>query len=202
MNYENIKKEIKEISVIAASVPDGFRDKCFEMLLNHLLSGEVNKTPDKIKEDKDKDKDKDKVKDEKSLGETISIEFPSHIKAFMRRRDVSKNDIDSLVMLDDDTLHFIKEPSHAEASRGQNEWALLLALKNGILENSLKADPEDVRSLVQDKGFYDAKNFSSNFKKKKYKAYFKEALEPQGPSQALGQEGEKALADLIKTLVG
>ncbi len=129
-----------------------------------------------------------------------SMELPSHVKAFMRRRDISQEQIDALVMLDGDDLHFIKEPSHNEASRGQSEWALLLALKNGILSNTLKADPEEVRSQVQDKGFYDLRNFYTNFKKAKYAAYFKEALEPQGSAQALSQDGEKALAELIRTL--
>lgn len=194
MNYEKLKKEIKEISEIAASVPETFREKCFEVLLEHVLSGEEKKpkTPSVDNNGKDKGDNKD----------NITMELPSHVKAFMRRRDVSQEQIESLVMLDEEDLHFIKEPSHNEASRGQNEWALLCALKNGILNNSLKADPEEVRSLVQDKGFYDAKNFSTNFKKAKYQAYFKEALEPQGPSQALKQEGEIALAELIKSLVG
>jgi len=70
-------------------------------------------------------------------------------------------------------LHCIKEPSHGQAARGQIEWALLLALKNGILNNSLKADPEEVRSMVQDKGYYDSANFSANFRKPKYANYFK-----------------------------
>lgn len=189
MSYEKLKKEIKEISEIAASVPEAFKEKCFEILLNHVLSGEGGKVSPKKDE---------KEKEDKS--ETSNIEVPSHVKAFMRRREISQEQIDSLVMLDGEDLHFIKEPSHNEASRGQNDWALLLALKNGILNNSLKADPEDVRSLVQDKGYYNSKNFSTNFKKEKYAAHFKGAMEAQGSAQALSQDGEKALAELIVSL--
>lgn len=188
MSYEKLKNEIKEISEIAASVPEAFREKCFELLLNHVLSGEESKSPPPL------------VKDKTQQTDSPGIAVPSHVKALMRRRNITQNQIDSLVMLDGDDLHFIKEPSHNEASRGQNEWALLLALKNGILNNSLKADPEEVRSLVQEKGFYNANNFSSNFKKAKYAAYFKSALEPQGVVQPISQEGEKALAELISSL--
>jgi len=192
MSYEKLKKEIKEISEIAASVPEAFREKCFEILLNHVLSGDdVKKTP------KGADKGEKQEKQQKPPKDT---NLPSHVKAFMRRRDITEEQINSLVMLDGEDLHFIKEPSHNEASRGQNEWSLLLALKNGILHNSLKADPEDVRSLVQEKGYYNAANFSTNFKKAKYAAYFKEALEPQGSAQALSPDGEKALAELIRSL--
>ncbi len=189
MSYEKLKNEIKVITEIAASVPEAFREKCFEILLNHFLSSETGKPPKQI----DK-KEYEVPKD------TTNIETPSLVKAFMRRRDVSQEQINSLVMIDGEDLHFIKEPSHNEASRGQNEWALLLALKNGILNNALKTDPEDVRSITQEKGFYNATNFSTNFKKAKYAAYFKEPLEPQGPAQPLSSDGEKALADLIKGL--
>lgn len=192
MSYEKLKKEIKEISEIAASVPDAFKEKCFEILLNHVLSGEKGKVPPK-KDEKEKE-----VREDES--DASSIEVPSHVRAFMRRREISQEQIDSLVMLDGEDLHFIKEPSHNEASRGQNEWALLLALKNGILNNSLKADPEDVRSLVQDKGYYNSKNYSTNFKKEKYAVYFKGVMEAQGSAQALSQDGEKALAELIVSL--
>jgi len=40
MIYEKLKEEIKEIGKISATVPEAFRNKCFEVLLNHLLSGQ------------------------------------------------------------------------------------------------------------------------------------------------------------------
>jgi hypothetical protein len=76
----------------------------------------------------------------------------------------------------------------------------LLSLKSGILNNSLKVDPEEVRSMVQEKGFYDSANYATNFKKPKYAALFRAALEPQGESQSLSADGETALAELIKSL--
>jgi len=38
MDYAQLKDSIKEIAEIAASVPEQFRDKCFELLLTNLLS--------------------------------------------------------------------------------------------------------------------------------------------------------------------
>ena len=37
MDYQQIKTEVAEIAQIVASVPEPFRDKCFELLLSHLL---------------------------------------------------------------------------------------------------------------------------------------------------------------------
>ena len=68
------------------------------------------------------------------------------------------------------------------------------------LKNSCGWFKHDYKKKVQEKGFYNANNFSSNFKKAKYAAYFKSALEPQGVVQPISQEGEKALAELISSL--
>ena len=40
MDFKQLKSGIKEVSEIASSVPEPFRDKCFETLLNALLAGD------------------------------------------------------------------------------------------------------------------------------------------------------------------
>ena len=72
---------------------------------------------------------------------------------------------------------------------------------NGILNNKLSADPEEVRSIVQEKGYYDPANFAANFKSPKYSKYFSKPLESQGDTQTLSKQGEETLAQLIKSLV-
>jgi hypothetical protein len=41
MDYAQLKDSVKEIAEIAASVPEQFRDKCFELLLTNLLRDNV-----------------------------------------------------------------------------------------------------------------------------------------------------------------
>lgn len=193
MDYKQLKDEIKEIVEIAASVPENFREKCFEVLLNHLLSGKHQKVPLVA------------APEEKASppGREQILALPPHVRAFMRRKGITQEQITAIIMLDEDgSVHFLKEPAHGQVTKGQNEWALLIALKNGILNNALKADPEEVRSIVQEKGFYDPANFAANFKKAKYAELFRAPLEPQGSSQPLSSDGESALADLIKVLAG
>ena len=66
----------------------------------------------------------------------------------------------------------------------------------------MPTDPEDVRSICQEKGFYDRANFAANFKRPNNVALFKEPLEPQGSAQALSNEGQEALGRLVKSLAG
>lgn len=194
MKYEELKEEIKEIGKIAAAVPEPFQGKCFELLLNHLLSGKAGGTPPSPPS-------RTKTT-ETPPPKPGSIAVPSHVKAFMRRKNVTQEQIEALVMLEGDEFHFIKEPEHGQAAKGQMDWALLIALKNGIQNNALKADPEEIRSIVQEKGFYDSPNFAGNFKKVKNAALFRGPLERQGEAQALSTDGETALASLIKELSG
>jgi hypothetical protein len=85
-------------------------------------------------------------------------------------------------------------------AKGQMSWALLLTLKNCILNNIMSVDSETVRSVCQEKGFYDKANFTANFKSQKYKKLFKGPLEPQGSAQVLTNEGQKELSALIQQL--
>lgn len=118
----------------------------------------------------------------------------------MRRTGVTVEEIDRVVLCENEQVHFIKEPHNVPIAHGQIEWALLIALKNGILKDSMITDPEDVRSVCQEKGYYDTKNFSSNFKRGGNPKLFKNLLAAQGDAQPLTVEGQDALGKLIKRL--
>lgn len=197
MNFDSLKKEIIEIAEISEKVPESFREKCFEILLTHLLQAETTTSKDKDENSSDAVA-LEGARAAKTAVHTLT--FPAALKAFMRRNSVSQEEIEAIVMVGDGEFHFIKQPKHQNVSKGQNEWALLLALKNGILNGSLTVDAEAVRSMVQEQGFYDKANFAKNFKSPKYASLYKESLEAQGTAVALSSEGEDQLATLIKSL--
>jgi len=118
----------------------------------------------------------------------------------MTRTSVTKEDLERILFFEGNEVHFIHEPSHGNLAKGQMEWALLLALKNAVLATEFSTDPEDVRSICQDKGFYDRSNFAATFKRDPYASYFKQPLQPQGGRQTLSNEGLTALGDLVKAL--
>jgi hypothetical protein len=194
MVYHKLKQEIREIADISASVPEAFRQKCFEILLTHLVSSELHPEPPKeVKPIGEPEK--------KNLGKTpTTIPITTSLRVFMGRTQITEEELNKLVLFADGDVHFLREPAKKNISDGQISWALLVALKNCILKDSLTVDPEAVRSVCQDKGFYDTANFASTFKRPKFAKLFKGKLEQQGNPRALTPGGEKALAELIKAL--
>ena len=190
MKYRELKEEISAIAEIANGVPEAFRERCFAVLLQHLLDSEPKKTspPKDIPEDRN-ERDRE-----------TSIPTPSQIKVFMQKTEITTADLARVVLYEDGEVHFVQEPKTGKIARGQIEWALLLALKNGIGSNVISVDPEDVRSICQEKGFYDKANFIKNFKTPKNAALFQGQMEAQGGPQKLSTEGQKELGKLIKEL--
>jgi hypothetical protein len=193
MDYTKLKTEIKEISEIASSVPEQFRDRCFEVLLSHLLAGGQVRAANVTPADPPPNPEANTSRQQGGV-----IPTPSQIRILMSKTGVTAEDIGKILFIEDGAVHFVREPSHTTVAKGQIEWSLLLALKNGLINNSLVADPEEVRSVCQDKGFYDKGNFAKNFKNNQ--KYFKDLMKAQGDAQALTTDGQEALGSLIKSL--
>ena len=192
MKYEDLKKEIKAIADIASSVPEVFREKCFELLLDNLLKCESSAA--------ERQEPPVVQKSQQPKHSHSKLPTPAQIKVLMSKTGVTQEELGSVVLIEDEELHFIREPSTTTVSEGQIQWALLVALKNALLNNSLSVDPEDVRSICQEKGFYDQANFATNFKTAKYAKLFRKPLEPQGEAQSLTSDGQVELGKLIKGL--
>jgi len=189
MDYSKVKDEIKEIVDIAECVPDRFKEKCFELLLSNFLSSiSLGTPPEKI------------TKDIVTPSTKIQIPITTQLRLFMKKTKITEDELKSILMFADGDVHFIKEPETTKVIDGQMQWAMLLALKNCILNNSLSVDPEDVRSICQEKGYYDSANFAAHFKRKKYAKLFKGPMKRQGDPQALTNEGYIELANVIRSL--
>jgi hypothetical protein len=199
MNYEALKEEIKAIADIASSVPEGFRDKCFELLLTNLIST-TSHPPRDTKPPASEKEPSQELKPPGGGGGGNAIPMKAQVRVVMRRGNVTQEELESILFYEGEEVHFVREPHNVPNAQGQIEWALLLALKNAIENDSLSADPEAVRSVCQAKGFYDRANFAAIFKRSNNTGLFKEPLEPQGTPQPLTIEGQDALARLIKRL--
>jgi hypothetical protein len=180
-------------------VPEPFRQRCFELLLERLLSdlspvpkpnaqGAAAPSVSTVDGHKDTPVGKD------------AIPTPAQVRVFMQKTGVTMEQLAAVVTVADGEVHFLREPAPDKVAKGQSQWALLLALKNGLSSNSFAVDAEAVRSVCQEKGFYDKGNFAKNFKNEATAKLFKKPLEPQGDSQGLSTEGTDALGDLIKSL--
>lgn len=190
MNYKKIKQEVKEITDIASSVPEAFQEKCFEILLNRLLMEEL--TPEQDAQDNSG------YIPEQKRELAHKIPTPVTLRAFMKRTGVTEDELNSIMLHENGEIQFIHEPTTSNASQGQIEWSLLLALKKAVLSGEFSVDPEDVRSICKEKGYYKQDHFIGYFKKNS--GLFKGPMVPQGDPQTLTPDGQNTLAKLIKSL--
>lgn len=193
--YEDLKKRIKEIIDIVESIPEKFQEQCFEVLLNAALKNAAS--PPAIQNG-------DSLKllpefGDKSSEEANSFKIPARVRTFLSRSSINETTLRGLVFVEEGQVLFVQEPDTQKISKGQINWALLLALKSAISGNEFQVDPEDVRSVCIEKGLYDRANFTKNFKTNK--ALFNKVPTTQGGSVRLSQDGEKRLAELIKELM-
>jgi hypothetical protein len=198
MRYEELKEEIKVIAEIADSVPQAFKERCFEVLLQNLLASTPGTAAVAVPPVQQPPANTNDVKP--PVGVNGTIPTPSQIKVLMQKTGLTQDDLSAVLMYEDQSVLFVHEPKTTKVARGQVEWALLLALKNGIESNVLSVDPERIRSVCQEKGFYDKANFIKNFKGATTAGYFAGAMEAQGEAQKLTTEGMKELAKVVKDL--
>ncbi len=200
MKYEELKSEVKDIVDICESVPEKYRSQCFDILLQSLLSGvDHGRTGKREGADAFNADGKDEKSYKQNNGNS-PLPTPSQIKVLMQKTGVTLDELQQIAMYEDDEVHFILEPTTKKIARGQIEWALMTALRNGVTQNNLAADPENVRSICIEKGFYDKANFAATFKTPKNAALFQGPMEAQGEPQKLSAEGQKELGKLVKQL--
>jgi len=194
MQLDELKVQIKEISAIAAAVPEEFRQKCFELLMTHLLGGGSG-TPPTLPI---------------PVGSGVPFSLPaslgysgpppmtSLLHAFINKIGLASEQFNRVVGYMHGNVIFYREPDTAKAAQAQIDWALLLALKNAITRGSFLVDPEEVRLACQEKGVFERRTFYTNFRK--HAVYFRSPPEPAGKPQPLSNKGIAALGDLVRQL--
>lgn len=194
--FEKLKGQLEVITQLTDELPERYRDKCFELLLAKLLVDEATEPP-RLQTPPPPDLYQD---DGTTGGDSANFTIPAKLRAIMRRHNVEESQLRTLVMMEDSQVHFVREPSDVTNAKGQIQWSLLLALQSALLGGDLSVDPEAVRSVCQDKGYYDKANFAAVFKKGKNPTLFQTAPIPQGNPVRLSGKGEEELAALIKSL--
>jgi hypothetical protein len=206
MDFERIKTGMKEIVKIAESVPEKFKDRCFEVLLAALLvevaeSSEHPKVATRERESAVGDMAPPSATAARGVvGEGTLPTLKGQVRVFMTRTKLSEDKLARVISYVDDEVHFIQEPKPAKLSQGQMEWALLSALKNAIEDNAFIVDGNAVRELCDEKGFLDASNFWSIFGRNT--ELFAKPITSADPKQSLSSDGQLALARLIESLAG
>lgn len=202
MQYAELKEELKSIAELAASLPEPFQHRCFELLLTHLLARSAPPPPPPPPAsvvERQAAASSGRETDAEG-GDIPKLPLPAQVRVFMRKTAVTEEQLATILTIEDGEVHFLKEPAPGKIAQGQIQWSLLLALKAAFVSNTFAVDPEAVRSVCQEKGFYDKANFAANFKTAANVKLFKRPLESQGEQQSLSSEGLDALGVLVKDL--
>lgn len=136
MDFKQLKEDVKEISEIASSAPEPFRNKCFEVLLSALLAEHyVGERREERKDDKGGGGSGGNGNDRDKPGGGSGVTLNSQLRLLLKKTSVTEEELNKVVMVSDGEVHFVQEPRPTKIREGQLEWALLMALKNTILKN-------------------------------------------------------------------
>jgi hypothetical protein len=201
MDFERLKRGMAEIVTITESVPEQFKDKCFDILLNALLNEAApTKPPAEKKPAPDIEKPPAEQSPPPAASNVVGALPPlkGQMRLFMQRTNISDATLAKVVSYVDDRVNFVHEPKPANLSAGQIDWSLLSALENAINNNAFTVDGNVVKKLCDDKGFLDSKNFWATFSRNSN--LFTKPLSSAEPRQTLSNEGQAELAKLIESL--
>jgi hypothetical protein len=192
LDYAKAKADIAEIVEIVKTVPEALQQRCFELLFEAAFSDvKPAANPKPEKSDEPSPVDKPQPPSAKKL--------PSNVMAFMRRQNVTPDELGKLFMLDHDPLLPVYNiPSSGGMRKSQITKTMMVILENGLLNNSLRASYEELRSSVQDDGFYDG-NFNKLIKGDLFKGVGKDGVTDDSVVELSGTGLEK-LAEVIKEL--
>jgi hypothetical protein len=116
MKYEKLKEEIKSISEIAESVPEAFRERCFEVLLQNLLQGFTPAhTSAKTKTEADEDEEvANKLPKPPASSSEGTIPTPAQIKVFLQKTGLTADELARVTMFEDGAVLFVHEPKNKQ----------------------------------------------------------------------------------------
>jgi len=155
--FENLEKPIKKIVEFVEKIPDKYQTKAFEILFQHILSGEkleINKgTNPNI---------------EKSIDEQL-FQMPIEVRAFLRQFSIPEDKINDLfIITGPNEIAPTYNLKTTKAAVAQIQLAVLTALENSLKgKGKFEFDIEDVRKRCNEHKCYDAKNFTHIFTRKK-----------------------------------
>ena len=191
LNYAKAKADIAEIVEIVKTVPEELRQKCFELLFDAAFS---NATPAIEPKPEQKlealSEGKPAVQSDKKL--------PPNILAFLRRQNLTPEDLSKLFMLDHEPLLPVYKMPGGAIAKSQLTKVMMVILENGLLNNSLSAPYSELRGSVRDDGLFDS-NFNKLFRRDLFKGVTKEGVTDDTIIELSGSGLEK-LAELIKEL--
>jgi hypothetical protein len=191
LDYVKAKANIAEIIEIVKTVPEALQQRCFELLFEAAFS---NAKP--AAEPKQEQKPEPPAEGKTTLQPDKKL--PPNVMAFLRRQNVTPEELGKLFMLDHEPLLPVYKMPNGAIAKSQLTKVMMVILENGLLNNSLSASYSELRASVRDDGFLDS-NFNKLFKRDMFKGLGKEGVTDDTVIELSGAGMEK-LAEVIKEL--
>lgn len=185
IDFTEIEQKVKEITKICESIPETYRLRCFEYLMENFLIIQNVSKPEQI------------IPESKKLTEQIPI--PIDVRAFLTQYELEPSVIEKLFLMDGVEIRHTYKIRTTKKSQAQIQISLLMALENTIRDPNKKFEfaATEVRQRCIDLQCYDMPNFSTHFKNNK--SYFKSLDDLE--HIVLSSDGKSELAEVILQMI-
>jgi hypothetical protein len=180
--------ELKEIVGLANSVPEEYRQKCFELLLSRYLQGTLPAAPPP------------------ALSAPVSVPQPTSklftmpidVRAFLTQYGLTEDILRRVYHIEGNEVRPIYALKTTKKGTAQVEHALLMALESALLTGQFQVEPEELRQRCVDQKCYDKSNFAQHLRNNA--KYFK-GINLEEPL-VLSPDGKAELAEVLERLQG
>jgi hypothetical protein len=184
-------EELQKIVELANSVPEEYRQKCFELLLSNALqtkqliaptppAGKANTEPPAPPKDQQ------------------PFILPIDVKAFLSQYGLGESVLWKFFLKEGKEIRPIYQLKAVKKAAAQIQHALMLSLENAIINGQFQVEIEALRTRCVDEKCYDASNFTKNIKDDV--KLFKSISNDQ--PLVLSPDGKSELAELLEQLQG
>jgi len=183
-------EELQKIVELANTVPEEYRQKCFELLLSHVLQARqpitAAITPDATST----------LPPSTPPPTRKPFIIPIDVKAFLSQYGLDESVLWKFFILEGEETRPTYELQVTKKARAQIQHTLMMTLENAITTGQFQVDIEALRTRCNEHKCYNAGNFAKNFKDKAN--LFKSVAIDQPLS--LSPDGKSELADLLEEL--
>lgn len=181
------EKELKKIVELANTVPDEYRQKCFELLLSVAL-GYSTKPPEVVVSEPSGG--------DKTTPPPKPFVLPIDVKAFLTQYGLDESLLHKFFLLEGTEIRPTYELQTTKKAKAQIQHALMMALETALSTGQFQVERQSLRNRCNEQRCYDASNFITHIKAKEH--LFKSVAKDEPLS--LSPEGKSELADLLEQL--
>jgi len=153
IEYEKFRKPIQDIIKFTNTIDEVYREKCFEVLLNHYLSNSTGLRNSSLML-------------EYTNNASGAQELPINLRTFLQENMISEETVNKLFLREKGEARPIYKITEKKKAIAQIQIALLLAFENALVtpNSAFEFSINTVRQRCIDYNVYDGTDFMFNFK--------------------------------------